>query len=256
MKTSSILIICLSVQQLCSFSVSPQQTKVIAHKIWHNECNGSIQGLTTWNRGESCASLGIGHFIWYPKNRRGVFHETFPELLTFLQEKGVALPAWLAAETTCPWTSREEFYKEIQSKKMQELRTLLAATTNEQALFMANRFKKILPSLVKECSKADHAQITTVFNKLACTPQGLYALIDYHNFKGAGTDPKERYHNKGWGLKQVLLATKSSSPNITEAFSEAAKKTLAQRTRLAPKERNEKRWLPGWFNRINSYKTR
>jgi hypothetical protein len=47
-------------------------------KIWQNECNGTIAGLTSWNAGEDFASLGIGHFIWYPKGRRGPFEKVFP----------------------------------------------------------------------------------------------------------------------------------------------------------------------------------
>src|SRR5512133_2670274 len=32
----------------------------IGKKIWQNECNGTISGLTSWNGGEDFASLGIG----------------------------------------------------------------------------------------------------------------------------------------------------------------------------------------------------
>jgi len=71
---------------LCAISISSEQVHTIAQKIWRNECGGTISGLTTWNHGETCASLGIGHFIWYPTKKSDRFHETFPELLLFLQE--------------------------------------------------------------------------------------------------------------------------------------------------------------------------
>lgn len=238
---------------LVALSISPEQTHLIAQKIWQNECGGTISGLTTWNHGETCASLGIGHFIWYPTKKSDRFQETFPELLTFLQEQGAQLPAWLAKNRTCPWTTRTAFYQNIQSKQMQELRTFLVATINDQALFIAKRLEEVLPSLLKGCTQEEQHHITNVFNKLAATPQGLYALIDYLNFKGAGTGTKENYHNKGWGLKQVLLATKGSTKDPIAAFSDAAKKTLAQRVHLAPKERHENRWLNGWLKRIDSY---
>jgi hypothetical protein len=251
LTTLFLLIVCCNT--LSALSVTPEQTKTIAHKIWQNECGGTLTGLTTWNHGETCASLGIGHFIWYPTKKSDRFHETFPELLLFLQEQGAKLPLWLANNRTCPWTTRTAFYKNIQSKDMQELRTLLAATINDQALFMAKRLENILPSLIKRCSPEEQLHITTLFNNLASTPQGLYALIDYLNFKGAGTGTKESYQKKGWGLKQVLLATKNTPNNQVAAFSDAAKRTLTQRVQLAPKERKENRWLSGWIKRIETY---
>ena len=42
------------------------QLERIGKRIWSNECNGTVDGLTSWNTGENFASLGIGHFIWYP----------------------------------------------------------------------------------------------------------------------------------------------------------------------------------------------
>lgn len=245
--------ILLCTNTLYAISISPKQTTSIAQKIWQNECGGTIRGLTTWNHGETCASLGIGHFIWYPEKKNDRFQETFPALLTFLQEQGVALPRWLADNRSCPWKNRTDFYEQIQSKKMQELRTLLVATINDQALFIARRLEDVFPSLLKGCSPEEQEHITHVFNKLAATSQGLYALIDYLNFKGAGTGSKESYHHKGWGLKQVLLATATAPKGPIAAFSEAAKKILAQRVHLAPKERHEHRWLNGWLKRIDSY---
>jgi hypothetical protein len=256
---SSILITCISILFTTNIfsesavTIAPEQIEKIAQKIWHNECGGTISGLTTWNHGETCASLGIGHFIWYPTKKSDRFHETFPELLTFLQGQGAKLPAWLAKNKTCPWQTRTEFYNNIQSKKMQELRTFLVATIHDQALFIAKRLTTLLPSLIKDCTTEEQAHITHVFNQLAATPQGLYALIDYLNFKGAGISSKENYHKRGWGLKQVLLATNSASKNLLAAFSDAAKRTLAQRVHLAPKERHENRWLSGWLKRIDSY---
>jgi len=54
--------------------------------------------LTSWNKGEDFASLGIGHFIWYPKSvseSEKQFDESFPKLLTWMQDKGVEMPLWL-----------------------------------------------------------------------------------------------------------------------------------------------------------------
>ncbi len=52
--------------------ISKNDIQRIGHLIWKNECGGAIEGLTYWVKGEPCASLGIGHFIWYPKNATGI----------------------------------------------------------------------------------------------------------------------------------------------------------------------------------------
>ncbi|MFS8562869.1 MAG: hypothetical protein LVR00_00440 [Rhabdochlamydiaceae bacterium] len=76
--------------------------------------------------------------------------------------------------------------------------------------------------------------------------------MDYLNFKGAGTSNLETYQGKGWGLLQVLL-TMSSSGDEVAAFRKAAETILTERVALSPPERNEKKWLPGWINRIKTY---
>ena len=58
--------------------VAQSDAEVIGKKIWLNESAGKVEGLTAWNQGENHASLGIGHFIWYPKNHEGPFQESFP----------------------------------------------------------------------------------------------------------------------------------------------------------------------------------
>ena len=72
----------------CAFTVSPQDAQLIAGKIWKNECGGKIDGLTSWKKGENFASIGIGHFLWYPVGVKERFEETFPELLKFLKKEG------------------------------------------------------------------------------------------------------------------------------------------------------------------------
>src|SRR4051794_39519410 len=72
------LVLCLApVLGFSAVNLSEGEAKRIGQKIWQNECNGTISGLTSWNAGEDFASLGIGHFIWYPEGRRGPFEESF-----------------------------------------------------------------------------------------------------------------------------------------------------------------------------------
>ncbi len=46
---------------------------------------------------------------------------------------------------------------------------------------------------------------------MAASPNGVYALVDYVNFKGEGTLATERYQDHGWGLLQVLEGMKGRS---------------------------------------------
>ena len=229
-----------------AFTVSPQDARVIAERIWRNECAGTAEGLTHWNQGENFGSFGIGHFIWYPVGVMERFQETFPELLVFLRDSGVKLPSWLQEARGCPWQTREEFYRDIQSAKMVTLRQLLLETKEQQAIFIAQRLERALGEMAGAPLRA--------YQRLVRDPRGLYALIDYMNFKGAGTSPAERYQGEGWGLLQVLQGMRATSDrDAVEDFVEVAKALLKRRVENSPPERNEARWLPGWLNRLNSY---
>ncbi|MBS0648002.1 MAG: hypothetical protein JSS10_02110 [Verrucomicrobia bacterium] len=248
-----LLFLILSIGKV--LAISSQEAQKVGEKIWQNECSGKFESLTHWGERENFPSLGIGHFIWYPVGQRDRFQEKFPDLLTFIQKQGIVLPSWLKTAEGCPWKSRQEFYDQIQSPQMKELRELLFDTRNLQALFIAERLEKALPKMTEKLSPTEKEKITAVFNRLASTPQGLYALIDYVNFKGEGTDPKETYQGQGWGLLQVLQGIPSSSNNVVADFAESAKKVLAQRVKNARMEKNEEKWLKGWFNRLETYQT-
>ena len=254
MKTfASLLACCVFFEPLYSLYVSQHDAAMIGEKIWNNECAGTVEGLTHWKAGEAFPSLGIGHFIWYPTGKTERFEETFPELLIFLQKHEVQLPEWLKGAHGCPWNCREAFYEDIHSNKMQQLRKILHETKDLQAIFIANRLEKTLPHILEQCSEKEKEIITSNFTRLAQQPRGLYALIDYLNFKGAGTSPLEQYKGEGWGLRQVLVRIPLSSQDPLGSFVKNAKIVLMQRVQNAPPERNEAQWLQGWLNRINSY---
>ena len=240
-------------ESLYSLCISPQDAAMIGEKIWKNECAGTVDELTHWKKGESFASLGIGHFIWYPVGRKDRFEETFSDLLLFLEKEEAHLPAWLKETSGCPWNTREEFYQDIQSIRMQELRQLLHETRNLQAIFIANRLEKALPLIIEQCSDKEKEIVEVNFTRLTKSPEGLYSLIDYLNFKGAGTSTQEQYNGQGWGLRQVLLRIPLSSQNPLSSFVQNAKAILIQRVQNSPQERDEKRWLKGWLNRVDSY---
>jgi hypothetical protein len=256
MNNPKICLLFLLFQCNCLFSISTQDAQQIAEKIWRNECAGSVEGLTCWNKGEEFGSFGIGHFIWYPKGQKEKFEETFPLLLLYLQKENVALPAWLKTTKKCPWSSREEFYQEIQSQRMVELRQLLYETRALQAFFIAQRLEKSFPQMISKLLPREKEKVTLVFSRLMEDSRGMYVLIDYLNFKGAGTSESETYAGQGWGLLQVLQGISPQSKNLIQDFVEIAEKLLKQRVQNSPPERQEKRWLQGWLNRIHTYTKR
>jgi hypothetical protein len=236
--------------------LTDEEALELGRRVWQNEAGGRVDRLVWWNRGEAFASLGIGHFIWYPADRRGPFEESFPDLLDHFREAGAALPGWLAAEPPppCPWDSREAFMAAGSSPRMLELKALLVETIPEQSRFLAARLARALPRILAAAPQAERPVLRERFDSLAATPEGRYALLDYVNFKGEGTSPTERYQGRGWGLLQVLQAMRDQAGRTPAGrFSDAALAVLSQRVRNAPLARAEERWLPGWSKRVESY---
>jgi hypothetical protein len=248
----------LAIITLANFSlyaaidISSADALRIGKRIWQNECGGTVSGLTSWNVGENFASLGIGHFIWYPKDQRGPFDESFPKLVRFVSAHGAKLPQFLLAghDTFCPWNSRAEFQQAIDSPKMKQLRQFLVDTIDLQAQFLVARLQEALPKMVAET--ADRQNVRRQFDRVSATAQGCYALVDYVNFKGEGTLDSERYQGQGWGLLQVLENMHDTQSALDE-FAASAKSVLRRRVTNSPPERGEARWLPGWLARVDGY---
>lgn len=261
---SSIVLtaIFLATGALAAVNLSPVETRRIGQRIWQNECNGTLAGLTSWNEGENFASLGIGHFIWYPEGPRGPFDESFPAFVRFVadaraREKSLDFPRILdpKGRNACPWNSRAEFLSARNSPEMSELRNFLAHSIDLQAKFLVQRLQQALPKMLAEAPPSQRAQVQQQFERVATSARGCYALVDYVNFKGEGVLATERYAGQGWGLLQVLeeMSQESSGREAVKNFAESAKKVLTRRVRNSPPARNEARWLPGWLNRINTY---
>jgi hypothetical protein len=229
--------------------LSDAEVASIGRRVWVNECDGTISGLTSWNEGEAFASLGIGHFIWYPAGRPGPFEESFPALVRYLTANGVSVPAWMHG--TCPWDTRSDFMAAQSSDQMETLRHILASTIPLQARFLALRMHYSLAKMLS-AAPGNAGVINKNFGRLQATGPGTFALIDYVNFKGEGTLATERYKGEGWGLLQVLESMPPNG-NALRDFSRAAKDTLARRVFNSPPERHEERWLPGWDARVERY---
>jgi len=240
----------------CGINLSHSDVQKIGKRIWQNECNGTISGLTSWNEGEDFASLGIGHFIWYPKGRRGPFEESFPKVVSFISKRGAKLPTLLlkSSEQPCPWNSRAEFLRAQHTIEMNQLRQFLVDTIDLQSEFLIGRLESALPKMLDEAAPGDRANVQQQFDRLARTAQGCYALVDYVNFKGEGVLHTERYQGQGWGLLQVLETMQGTSDAAAvDEFVQAARATLTRRVHNAPPARHESRWLTGWLRRVNSY---
>ncbi|MGI8906451.1 MAG: hypothetical protein ACR2IE_08180 [Candidatus Sumerlaeaceae bacterium] len=254
---AAFLIMCILLAQLNSLTlaqaISTADLERIGRRIWQNECNGSVRGLTSWNSGEDFASLGIGHFIWYPAGQSGPFEESFPRLLEYYRQAGVTMPAWLQQTRGSPWTDRASFQRDHASVRQQELRDLLARTVAAQTQFIIARLDAAVPRMQAAAGRSS-AHVAKNMQLLRTSAAGNFAMIDYVNFKGEGLQPSERYNGEGWGLLQVLMEMQpcdaSSAPR---AFANAAKRVLARRVKNSPPARKEQQWLQGWSNRCETY---
>lgn len=236
-------------------SLTASQKAKIGRKIWQNESGGKVSGLTHWNEGEEFPSLGIGHFIWYPKGFDGRWTETFPEFIRYARKRGARDIPGTALLADCPWNSRAAFYRDFEGAELSGLRTWLAGNVPLQTDFIMFKSRSALPNILRAAPAGQRARIQANYEKVATTPNGVYALIDYVNFKGDGTNPREQYKGQGWGLMWVLMEMRdvpSGQPAARE-FAAAAKRRLDLRVVNSPPARGEKRWTAGWHNRCDTY---
>lgn len=227
----------------------------IGQQIFNNECAARIACLGSWNAAEEFPSLGIGHFIWYRAGQREIFDESFPALMRYFESQGITIPAWIVtANYAAPWQNRQDFLEQQQAEELTQLRELLASTMTEQTEFIIQRFEASLNKILAASLVDEREDITSKFYAIANAhpPYGMYALIDYINFKGEGIVETERYAGQGWGLLQVLQGMPGQTQTL-DAFVDSARQTLQQRVNNAPVARNEGQWLAGWNKRLDSY---
>lgn len=226
-------------------------------QIWQNEAGKHYHKLVIWKTNENFPSLGICHFIWYPHKKADIFSQTFPDLLAYFKKKKVNLPTWLKNKTYAPWKTKDAFDAVAQGAQVQELRKLMFETIDLQIEFLIERFEKGWPRILKQAASTKQKEIQLYVDTLMKTAQGTYALLDYLNFKGEGTNPEERYQEAGWGLLQVLEGmTQGNKPDqsLIERFITSAKAVLSARVaHTPPAKAHEKQWLQGWFNRVDTY---
>ncbi|WP_225314413.1 hypothetical protein [Marinobacter halotolerans] len=229
----------------------------IGSQVFHNECAGKEACLVHWNQGEAFPSLGIGHFIWYPAGVEGPFVESFPAMIDYLSAQGADLPSWLATlqPFDAPWADRQAMLQKSDSGQRDELQDFLASTKGLQAGFLVQRANESLGRIVAAVPAAERAGLSDRIRSLMATPGGVYALIDYVNFKGEGLAATERYKDEGWGLLQVLQGMdQGEADSSLQSFRESAERALTRRANNADRAIEKERWLAGWLNRLASYR--
>jgi len=230
----------------------------IASRIFQNETGGETRFLTYWGAGEDFPSFGIGHFIWFPSGVDAPFDETFPAMATYVAEQGDAFPSWMQdlESFDAPWTSKADFDQSWSSSEMSELRAWLEKSGHLQARFIVSAFQQRWQAL--DLPTEQKSRLTGLLQHMLGSARGLFAVVDYFNFKGLGNNLRERYQDDGWGLVQVLETLPPDAAerqDMVELFRDAAADRLSNRVKLAPKERNESRWLEGWLARLDGYLT-
>lgn len=239
-------------------NISDDELLTISNKIYQNEASSNPDKLIIWAKGESFASLGIGHFIWYPANEPKRFDETFPAMIAYFKKNKVAMPIWLsnAQYRGAPWPNKETFDHAKNDKEFQQLKGLLLNTKELQTRFFFDRIYESIPQIVALVPPQDRNHVINNYNALAKTKGGWYLLVDYINFKGKGIKASERYNNQGWGLLQALQVMREVSvgQDALNEFSRATQRVLERRVRNSPVANNERRWLAGWINRTKSYR--
>ncbi len=230
----------------------------IGDQIFKNETGGRIDQLVHWNLREDFASMGIGHFTWYPAGRSQRFGNTFPGLLDHLQKNGVRLPAWIerARFEGAPWRTRSQLMAAKNTPEIKQFSQLLYNTRHLQAKYIMDRAMRAMPKLVKKTPPVLRQQVANNLNAVANSHGGRYVLVDYVNFKGEGLNRTGGYKGQNWGLLQVLEEMGPVRPGqqALNEFADASMRVLERRVRNSNPSRNERKWLPGWRNRTNTYR--
>ncbi|MCB1621937.1 MAG: hypothetical protein KDI44_14515 [Thiothrix sp.] len=238
-------------------TVPDQKLGWVAEKIYKNEIGADENQLVSWNGSENFVSLGIGRFIWYPASRRGAYTETFPALMDYVSAKGVQMPAWLAARRSkgSPWADEAAFNSARNDREMLELRQLMKQTLPLQVGFLNQRLQRAIPEMMRQLPTDERERVMTNYQIMTRSQGGIYPVLDYLQFKGEGTNPRERYNGKGWGLMQVLQGMENvqPGPGALAEFMRSADEVLVTRIANSPADRREARWLNSWQQRLRTY---
>ena len=254
------------------FNLSKDQLLSLGYRMWNNYAGGTVDGLTKWDGSDvdhQFMYLGIDQNIWLPEGSSPMFQADWPTVAQRLQELGCKIKPWMLKDY--PWSSKEEFDADFNGKKMIWLRTHLSKEkfVRAQAFCISERLQRTMDpsspdSLLMGLTAAQSALVQKNFELVVNSkdPLGVYALIDYVNFKGEGRlGGTEEFNGQGRGLLQVLLnmqtpAEGANDAEVMEAFVQSAKFTLCQRVinhKIQDSANNDVQYLDMWVAHLNDY---
>jgi len=280
-------------ERLESLGLDEQDYQKIIQYVSGNEFQNDPESSIDWNEGEDFASLGMGHFIWYPEGVEQKFTESFPKMAVVLWRSWPTssdIPPQLRSAFNyskefifkssgevrfCPWAKRTSFFAWKEQNPI-EWGYLISFINHPmikriQLAYMDQDFREAIVRLYDEVDSNDdlvameassgetvasvRQHLRSVILSLLTSKEGTTALMDYVNFKGDGTDSRMRYSNVGWGLQQVLYWTdlKSGSLEQLKSLARAALNRLTRRAMLSGREIEREVWIHGWANRVLGY---
>jgi hypothetical protein len=240
-----------------AFDISQADTLLIAQRVFKNECAVEEKCLLEWNTGEDFLSLGLEHFTWYPSDSPDNPNEAFDRYLQYAKDRGEHLPDWLDKNPfpVCPWRSRDEFINSKDSRQYKDLMDFMVRTKNCQANYLIENTKRSLQKIIDVLPDDQRPHIDKLISQLSSNPKGLYAMIDYLDFKGPGIGQRGDLEDEGWGLLQVLqrMHDMPTTQEALEEFVRSAKIVLTHRVFIARQSKHEDQWLQGWLRRVDRY---
>ena len=73
---------------------------------------------------------------------------------------------------------------------------MIRTTKVRQAEYLIENTKRSLQEIIAVAPEGQRSRITKYIAQLSSNPQGLYAIIDYIDFKGAGVGDSEEFKGK------------------------------------------------------------
>ncbi len=180
-----------------SIVLSDADAAVIGRKIWQNECGGTVEGLTSWNAGEDFPSLGIG-----------ISSGTFPAVPVPLRRDFPA-PRRLyeRAQGGHAGLARRGEWMPLDEPPAICERAAVAPhegtpSVPRETPSRADRLHRTAPRTVPAANGTSHpgpagrGQLRANFQLMASSRSGLYALIDYVNFKARASSRRNAIRDR------------------------------------------------------------
>ena len=223
-----------------AFELTNEEKQKLGRAIARRELGA--QGLIDWSGSEDFASLGVMHATW--GSEKTIKHQNgFIKFLKYAVSRGATLPEFLKDNQENPWQSRGSFFyaKYSRDPRMVDLQQFLEMTKPLQIDFTIDRAAEACNKILADGNY--DANDAAKLSELSKDVKGVFAIIDYVNFKGEGNiaDPSN------WGLANVLHEMDVAGGNEIDRFIAAAQKTLATHH---PKYFMYK---TGWIVRLNGY---